>query len=83
MNADNLSLLPVWKKDSSAEEFFGECSLLARKYPERFGKVALVYEETLATGRTITRTASRALNTNELVGILAIGISDIIANSQK
>ena len=80
---DNLSILPVWKRDSSAEEFFGECSLLARKHPERFGKAALVYEETLATGNTVVRTASRALNTNELVGILQIGISQIIEGTKK
>lgn len=75
---DNVSLLPVWKKGMTAEEFFNDMALFARKHPEMFGRIAIVYDELRRDevgelNRTITRYASHNANTTELIGMLEIG----------
>ena len=44
--------LPIWKRDAIAEERFLELAQIAHKHPERFGKIAVVYEETLSNKNT-------------------------------
>lgn len=81
-DADNVTFLPKWKHGSTIEEWFFEIAMIARKYPERFAKVAVIYEEKLANGNTVVRTASKGATTNELLGIVEIGKLDIIENSK-
>jgi hypothetical protein len=78
MPNDNLTILPVWKKGASAEEFFHDMSMIARKYPGRFEKMALVYAETLSNGNTSTSYYQHGCNTTELVGLLEIGKVQVI-----
>jgi hypothetical protein len=78
MSNDNLTILPVWKKGASAEEFFHDMAMIARKYPHRFEKMALVYAETLANGNTQTSYYQHGCNTTELVGLLEIGKVQVI-----
>lgn len=42
---DNVSYLPRWKENSTAEEFFQECAHIARKHPEWCEHVAVVAQE--------------------------------------
>lgn len=75
---DNVDYLPIFKKGSTAEEFFYEIAMIARKYPRRFSKFALVYEETLPNGNTLVRQLSYECTTNELIGLLELGKQRVI-----
>ena len=70
---DNVDFLPVWKKDSTAEEWLSEIQSIARKYPKRFEKVAMVAVEKRENGNLKTRIFSRGCNTLELLGIFENG----------
>ena len=81
--SDNVSILPIWKRGSTAAEFFHECALLAQQHPERFGRVVMAYEETLPTGNTVLRTASTNVTVNEMLGLFAMASHDTIEGSRK
>lgn len=68
----NVHVLPVWKKGESAAEWFHEMSVLAQKYPERFKKVIICYEEELDSKATRNDYYCWNVNTTELVGILEL-----------
>ncbi len=68
----SVDYLPVWKRNATAEERFQELAQIAAKHPERFGKICVVYEETLKNGCTVIRQVSNGANTNELIGILEL-----------
>lgn len=78
----DVDYLPVWKRGATATERFDELAMVAKKHPERFGKIAVVYEETLPNKHTVIRSISAHCSTNELVGILTIAIKDIIEDSR-
>lgn len=78
-----IDYLPIWKKNATAAERFDELAMIARKHPERFNKIAVVYEEILPNGNTKSRSTSTNCSTTELVGILTIAIKDIIDESQR
>jgi hypothetical protein len=81
---DNVKLLPVWKKGSSLEEWFHEFAMLARQHPKRFGKMVIVYEETLPNGNTVLRTHSHgAMNLCERMGVLQQGALDMYMEALK
>lgn len=82
MNDDNIAILPFWKRNATPAEHFAELQMLARKHPERFGKVAVVYEETLPNGCTKIRQISNGCNTNELIGILELGKLQVIEDTR-
>lgn len=77
-----IDFLPVWKKDATPAERFSEMEAIARKYPERFGKIAIVYEETLPSGLTRIRQISNGCTTNELIGILELGKLQVIEDTR-
>ena len=79
---DNVDYLPIWKKGSTAAEFFYELYVLARKKPERFSKVAFIYEETLPNKNTVVRQTSNFCNTNELIGLIEIGKQKVIDDTR-
>ncbi len=78
---DNVDYLPVWKKTESAEERFMELAMIARKHPERFGKIVVLYEETQPSTLTKVRYISLNCTTNELIGILEIGKMQVYADT--
>jgi len=80
---DNVDYLPIWKKGASADDRFMELALIARKHPERFKKIAVAYEETLANGCTVLRTVSDGCNTNELIGILELAKLKVIEDTRS
>jgi len=80
---DNVEYLDVWKQNASAEDRFLELAMIARKHPERFGKIAVVYEETKADGRTHVRYISNGCSTNELIAILEIAKVQLIEDTRK
>lgn len=75
MSADrNVLILPVWKKDASAEEWFYDMAMLARKHPERFKRCVLVYEEMSAdNASSLTDYYPHGCSTTEVMGILELG----------
>lgn len=82
MTASNISYLPIWKDGATPAERFSEFEAMARKRPERFGKIVVLYEETLADGRTVLRRFSDHCTTNELIGLLGIAKVEIILESK-
>lgn len=73
--------MPIWKRGSSASEFFFEVYTLACKHPERFGKVALIYEETATSGSTQVRQITHGCSTTEAFGIIEIGKSTLFKDT--
>ena len=69
MSEDNISYLPVWKKDSTPEEFLQEVALIARKYPDRFTRIGIAFDETLPNGNTVTHYHCYNVSTTELIGL--------------
>lgn len=65
-----ISVLPVWKKDASPSEWFMEMAAMALASPERFRRIAVVYEEHNNEG-SITRHASYKVETNsDVLGLM-------------
>ena len=44
--SDNVEYLPVWKNGATAEERFLELAMIARKRPERFEHVIIIWNYT-------------------------------------
>lgn len=82
MRPDNVEYLPIWKKDATPEERFLELAMMARKHPERFNKVAIVYQEELPSKRTVCRRASNNCSTTEFIGILQTAIVDVLTDER-
>lgn len=80
---DNLDYLPIWKKGATAEEFLQELAMIARKHPERFGKLVLVSEETLPSGETKVAYFTRQVSTTEVLGLLELGKMEILRYTYK
>lgn len=78
-----IDILPIWKKGATGEEFLLECAAMARKWPERCGKLVILMEETMPNGHTKLRTYSRGATLNELIGLLTIAQHDEIDNSRS
>jgi len=79
----SVDYLPIWKKDSTAEEWLLELAAIARKHPERFEKAIIVTQETLATGNIKHRNYSRGAKLLEQIGLLEVGKSDLIRYSER
>ena len=82
MKPDNVDYLPIWKKGSTPEEFLMEISAIARKYPERFGRIAVIYEETKENGNTQIDYQCKNTTTTELLGIIELAKDRIIRNTR-
>ena len=40
-----VSVMPNWKRDSTPEEFFYECAMIARTAPEKCSRIVVVSQE--------------------------------------
>lgn len=69
--ADNVEYLPLWKKDATPEERLLELAMIARKHPERFDKIVVLYVEKKPDNHTLLRQASLNVTVHEMVGIMA------------
>lgn len=69
--------------EARAEEFLQEVATVARKYPDRFEKMIVMHEETLPSGRTVVRYATRGASLNELLGLIEIGKRRIIERAES
>lgn len=81
MTFDNVEYLPIWKNGATAEERLMELALVARKHPEYFDKMVVIYQEDQADKRTVTRYASNGCTTTELFGLLTMAeweIKDVV-----
>jgi len=78
-----IRFLPVWKKGATAEERISEMWAIAREHPERFGKMAIIYEETLLSGNTVVRQISSGCSTTELLGLFVIASERVLRDSEK
>ena len=70
---ESLSIFPRWKKDATPAERFSELEGVALKHPERFSRIALVYQEILPDKREVVRQISVGCTTNEVLGLLEQG----------
>jgi len=78
-NRSNVQNLPVWKKNATAEERLCEFAQVARRHPEAFSRMILVYVEDLPSGRTITRTlCDEKTTTFEALGILQTATDELL-----
>lgn len=68
----SIDYLPIWKKDSTPAEWLQEIAAVAMKYPERFGRVVIIFEESNKEGQGIKwRNLSRNCATNtDILGII-------------
>lgn len=82
MKPDNVEYLPIWKSEATAEERFNELAMIARKHPERFKRVVVIFEEQLPleSGRTYPDTITRYVTTG-CCATMALGV--IEAGKQK
>lgn len=71
---DNVTYIPIWKNNATAEERLQELAQIARKHPERFDKFIIVHQE-LDEKKEYTqeRTLSFNCSTTEAVGLLRLG----------
>lgn len=82
LETDNVTILPIWKNGATPEERLAELSFYARKNPERFGKLIVIYEETLPNKLTVLRWMADKCSTNELLGILEIAKDRILKDTE-
>lgn len=77
VDTSNVEYLPVWKAEATAEERLLELAMIARKHPERFAKMAVVYVEVKPNGRWEIRSIDAGMSTIfEEIGILRAAMSD-------
>jgi hypothetical protein len=69
MSDDNLEIMPNWKRDATMEERFHEFAMVARKYPNRFKNVVIIYEEDFED-TSKTRYMNSDMTTKELLGLI-------------
>lgn len=82
MGADNVTTLPIWKKDASAYERLCELSLLAREKPERFEAFVIVYRETTPAGRWRIRTMEHGGLLDSRLGLLELGKAELLRDTE-
>lgn len=76
--------LPIWKKGATPEERFQELAMMARKHPERFTRMVLVYEGDLPLkpGETYPHTevryATLGMSNTQALGLLEVGKDKIM-----
>jgi len=81
--SDNVDYLPVWKKNNTAEERFLELAMIARKHPERFNRICVIYEENKGDDTTVTDYTLHNCSTLELLGLIEIAKQEIFAVVRK
>ena len=72
----SVEYLSTWKKGATAEERLCEVSVLARKHPEQFARLAIIYQEE-RDGETVQRYVCLGLSTVELFGLLEMVKNEI------
>jgi hypothetical protein len=75
---DNLRILPVWKKGATAEDWFHDMAVIARKFPKRFNRMVLVYQEDLPDDRARNAYYCHNVDTTEAVGLIELGKAELI-----
>jgi hypothetical protein len=75
---DNVDYLPIWKKGATAEERLMELALVARKHPERFNRLLVIYQEDKADTSTVTRYTCNGGTTAELLGLMTMAEWEIM-----
>ena len=76
MQTDNVEYLPIWKKGATAEEHLLELAMIARKHPERFSKVIIIYHEQIDDREprvSHTRYTTHGCDTTQAVGLIELG----------
>lgn len=80
---DNVDYLPVWKKNASPEERLLEVAAIARKHPERFSKMAIIYQEDTGDGTKTRYTCGVDITTTELVGLIELGKLEVMRETHN
>ncbi len=77
----SIDFLPVWKKDATPCERLQEIAEIARKYPERFQSMVIVYQEE-EKDASRTRYTSFNCDTTLALGILEQAKEEIHVNTR-
>ena len=75
---DNVDYLPIWKANSTPEERFMELSLIARKHPQRFEKMIVIYQEQSDGYSKTEYCANNGLDITETLGLIELGKFEVI-----
>ena len=75
---DNVDYLPIWKANSTPEERFMELALIARKHPERFEKMIVIYQEQSEEFSMTRYCTSSGLDIAQTLGIIELGKFEVI-----
>lgn len=76
---DNITPMPLWKKNATPEERMLEVAHMAREHPERFSKIALIYQEDINGGASsVVRYACYGVTTTELIGLIECGKIEVM-----
>lgn len=65
-----IDYLPIWKKNSTSEEFLQEIAVIARVHPRWFDKIVIAYESESIDNSSQTRYQCRNCTTTEVLGLL-------------
>lgn len=73
---DNVEYFPDWKKNASAVERLAEVDIMARKHPERFERMVIVWQGQ-RDGRFTTNHVTVNCDTVQALGVLELCKYDI------
>ena len=77
-----IDYLPIWKRDATPADRFDELCAIARKHPERFNRIVVVYEEVLPNKNSVVRQISANCSTTETLGMLELGKVQLLQDTQ-
>lgn len=80
---NNVKVLPIWKKHSTADEWLMEIAAMARDHPERFTKAVIVIQETKDDGVMVHRYYDRGVQLLERIGLLEVGKMDALKAAER
>lgn len=75
---DNVDYLPIWKANSTPEERFMELALIARKHPESFEKMIVIYQEQSDGYSKTEYCTNNGLDITETLGLIELGKFEVI-----
>ena len=76
----SIDYLPIWKKNSTAEEWLLELVAMARKNPERFENSIIMMEEVLKDGSVKHRYHYRGKSLIYILGFMRLLETDMISD---
>lgn len=77
---DNVDYLPIWKKNATAEEKLMELAIMARKNPECFTQLMVIYQEENEHGFKTRYACDSQSSSIEMLGLIELGKAQLLRN---